>query len=333
MVKLLIGTAKASARAFVFKDDKFEPGDEGYCEFYFDDNVLARIGDRFIIRLPTPDVLLGGGVVVDTDCVRHSRSDSVVKKHYGMRDTIDIENLIESDLRKLKRIDADRVLHSSNFSRSSVADAVDGMIEREMLIRHGNSLLMTEFVEKHGQKMIKKVSGFHDNHPARHGMPKAELISKSGLDADVAEAVLRTLVDNDKLSTKQAFVCTPGFAPRLKPEQDRLRSELLAMFKSDPKNPPSRKQVEQKSFAMRDILSFMIDTGELVDLPGGLLLLGEDFDRVRSKIIETIKAKGKIDIIGVRELFGYSRKYGVPILEKLDALGITKRVGDHRELL
>lgn len=333
IVKLLIGTAKASAKAFVFKDDKFEPGDNGYCEFYFDSDVLTRIGDRFIIRLQTPDVLIGGGVVIDTDCVRHSRSDSVVKKHYGMRNTDDIEKLVESDLRKLKRIDADHVLHSSNFSRSSVSAVVDGMIERGMLIRHGNSLLMTEFVEKHGQKMIKKVSGFHESHPARHGMPKAELISKSGLDPDVAEAVLRTLVDNDKLSTKQAFVCTPGFAPKLKPEQDRLRSDLLAMFKSDPKNPPSRKQVEQKSFAMRDVLSFMIDNGELVDLPGGLLLLGEDFDRVKSKIIETIKAKGTIDIIGVRELFGYSRKYGVPILEKLDSLGITKRVGDHRELL
>jgi len=213
-----------------------------------------------------------------------------------------------------------------------VAAAVEAMIESRRLIRHGNSLLMTEFVDKHGQKMIDRVSSFHESHPARHGLPKAELISRSGLDPDVAEAVLRTLIGSGKLSTQQAFVRIPGFSPRLKPEQDRLRSDVLAMFKNDSKNPPSRKQVEQRSFAMRDILNFMIDTGELVDLPGGLLLLGEDFERVKSKIVETIKMKGKIDIIGVRELFGYSRKYGVPILEKLDTLGVTKRVGDHREL-
>jgi selenocysteine-specific elongation factor len=84
---------------------------------------------------------------------------------------------------------------------------------------------------------------------------------------------------------------------------------------------------------MKDILGFMIETGELVDLPGGLLLLGKDFESISGRIIETIKSNGKIDVAGVRELSGFSRKYSVPLLEKLDSMKLTRRVGDHRVLL
>jgi selenocysteine-specific elongation factor len=332
IVKLLIGTAKATAKMFVFRDDSFGPGDEGFCEFHFEQPVLARIGDRFIVRLPTPDVLLGGGVVIDTDCVRHSRSDSKIRKHYETRDVDKLESLVTSDLKNRKRIAIDDLLFTSNYSRRAVSEAVDAMVGSGVLARYGNALYKTDYVQKVSEKLIDKVSQFHENSPARPGIRKAELISRSGYDAEIAEEILSILISDGRLETRKAFVHTPGFAPKLKPDQQRLRDDILAMFKSDPKNPPLKKQVERKSFAMRDILNFMISSGELVDLPGGVLLLGDDFERMQARIVERIKSEGKIDVAGVREMFGYSRKYGVPILEKLDSIGLTKRVGDHRVL-
>ncbi len=332
-VKLLIGTARVAARTFVFKGDSFEPGDQGICEFHFDRNVLARIGDRFIIRLPTPDILIGGGVIIDTDCTKHSRSDSKIVKHYESRNVDELGSLIVSDVTWRRRIRLGNLLKSSNFPRPSIAAAVDGMAADKKLVLHKDAAFMADYAAKVADRLINRVSQYHENHPARRGVPKAELLSKSGYDPEVADDVLSILMADGRLEAHGALVRTPGFAPKLKPDQQRLRDDVLAMFKSDPQNPPSRKQVEQKSFAVRDILSFMIESGELIDLPGGLLLLGDDFDRVRSKIIETIKSKGKIDVGGVRELSGFSRKYSVPILEKLDSIGLTKRVGDHRVLM
>jgi selenocysteine-specific elongation factor len=333
IVKLLIGTAKPTAKMFVFKDDTFEPGEDGYCEFHFEQPVLARIGDRFIVRLQTPDVLLGGGVVIDTDCARHSRSDGKIRKHYETRDVDELESLVVSDLKNRKRIAIDDLLYTSNYSGRAVNEAVDAMVGSGVLARHGNALYMTDYVQRVSEKLIDRVLRFHENSPALPGISKAELVSRSGYDAEIAEEILSMLISEGRLETRNAFVHTPGFASKLKPDQQRLRNDILAMFKSDPKNPPLKKQVERMSFAMPDILNFMVSSGELVDLPGGVLLLGDEFERMQARIVERIKSEGKIDVAGVREMFGYSRKYGVPILEKLDSIGLTKRVGDHRVLL
>jgi len=331
-VKILIGTVKANARAFVFAGDTFDPGSEGVCEFHLDSPILARVGDRFIVRLPTPDVLLGGGVVIDTDYERHPRSDKTARKHYETRHTDSVDGLIESDLRRHKGIRIDKLLESSNFSRKDIESAIEMLIKDGKIVRLGQTVFDAGHLSRASERLMEKVSKFEEKHPARRGIPKSELISVAGQDATVPEAALSLLIEQQQLAASGALVHSPGFAPKLKPEQERLRGDIVAMFTSDEYNPPSRKQLERISFAMRDIVNFMLDGGELVELSGGLLLLGKDFEVIRARIVETIESKGKIDVAGIREQLGFSRKYGVPILEKLDSMGVTRRVGDHRVL-
>ena len=45
-----------------------------------------------------------------------------------------------------------------------------------------------------------------------------------------------------------------------------------------------------------------------------------------------LRAKGKITVAEVRDLFSTSRKYALALMENLDAQGITRRVGDERVL-
>ena len=190
----------------------------------------------------------------------------------------------------------------------------------------------TQQFDTHSLRFVDRVGKFHEQHPARRGIARAELISRSNLDPDVSDAIIGKLIDDGVLSASGALVHLPDHLPKLKPEQESLRGDIIAMFESDPKSPPSRKQAEGKSFAMKDILNFMIDGGELVELPGGLLLQGAEFERLKADMIARIEQNGKIAVSEIREMFGFSRKYGVPILEKLDSMGITKRVGDHRVL-
>ena len=332
-VKLLIGTAKVNARMFVFKDDTFEPGSEGVCEFHFDNEVLARTGDRFIIRLPTPDVLLGGGVVVATDCQKHSRSDKTSRKRYASIDPFDLTELIRSEAIAHKGVRTADLLRSSNFARVYIDEAVSSMKEDGSLVLTNGYVFEAETYKRVAAQITDSIDRFQEKHPSKKGVPKAELIAGASLEPSAFEAVLEKLIADGKLATTLSFVHRPGFAPRLKPEQERLKGDVLAMFSADPKNPPSRKQIETKSFAMKDIVRFMLDSGDIVELSGGLLLLSEDFEKVRSGIVKHIEATGSIAVADVRGLFGYSRKYGVPLLERLDSLGVTKRVGDKRVLV
>ena len=56
----------------------------------------------------------------------------------------------------------------------------------------------------------------------------------------------------------------------------------------------------------------------------------QSFEEIRRSVVKLIDDRGKIDVAGLRDHFGSSRKYCLPILEYLDSAGITRRVGDFR---
>ncbi len=62
------------------------------------------------------------------------------------------------------------------------------------------------------------------------------------------------------------------------------------------------------------------------------MLSREAFEDIRAQVIRYIREHGSIDVAAVRDLLGTSRKYAVPILEYLDQIEVTRRVGDSRVL-
>lgn len=54
-------------------------------------------------------------------------------------------------------------------------------------------------------------------------------------------------------------------------------------------------------------------------------------DAAREKIVEKLKADGKITIAEIRDMFGTSRKSAKPILEYMDSIKVTRKTGAESE--
>ena len=80
------------------------------------------------------------------------------------------------------------------------------------------------------------------------------------------------------------------------------------------------------------MLYFLLQQNQLVELTEGILFKSDEFEKIKNKVIELMQQKGKVTVGEVKEHLATTRKYAVPILEKLDQLEITKRVGDYRVL-
>jgi selenocysteine-specific elongation factor len=63
-----------------------------------------------------------------------------------------------------------------------------------------------------------------------------------------------------------------------------------------------------------------------------VLFLPETYEEIVSRIRAHITSEGSITLAQARDMFGTSRKYAQAILEHLDEIGVTKRVGDERIL-
>ena len=69
-----------------------------------------------------------------------------------------------------------------------------------------------------------------------------------------------------------------------------------------------------------------------VDTERGLLFLPETYEKMVARVRDHIEKEGGITLAQVRDLFQTSRKYAQGLLEHLDEIGVTKRVGDERVL-
>jgi selenocysteine-specific elongation factor len=62
------------------------------------------------------------------------------------------------------------------------------------------------------------------------------------------------------------------------------------------------------------------------------VLLRESFERMQSLVAEFISNNGPATVSELRQALGSSRRIMVPLLERLDRDGVTRRVGDKRML-
>src|SRR6476659_3824733 len=111
------------------------------------------------------------------------------------------------------------------------------------------------------------------------------------------------------------------------PVEKRIREALAGQ----PFDPPSRKAIESDPLA-RQVFRFLIEDGEVTELAPDVVLLRESFERMKSQVVEFISKNGPATVSQLRQALGSSRRVMVPLLERLDREGITRRAGDKRML-
>jgi selenocysteine-specific elongation factor len=81
-----------------------------------------------------------------------------------------------------------------------------------------------------------------------------------------------------------------------------------------------------------EIVGALIEQGRLVKIGNGIVFLRETYDEALVKLVEYLRKHDRLTASEARDILGTTRKYILPLLEHLDALHITKRIGDERVL-
>ena len=82
----------------------------------------------------------------------------------------------------------------------------------------------------------------------------------------------------------------------------------------------------------QQVLRFLLQTGEAVELGEEVVLLTENFNGAVSAIKKFLREHGAATVSDLRQALGTSRRIMVPLLERLEREGITVRQGDKRIL-
>jgi selenocysteine-specific elongation factor len=294
---------------------------------------LALIkGDRFIVRLPSPSLTLGGGVVIDPQPGRRHRrfKPEVIAR---------LETLTRGTPGELllKALEAGGPINSAAlFKRASLSgDEAQTALHELLQAQQARQLKADLYLSASGwaalrSKISGELSAYHSANPLKTGMPREEMKSRLGLDTKTFNLIVEQALQDKVVTAAGSVLHAPDFAVAFNPEQQRAIDMLMDRFEAAPWNTPLPKDAEQ--IAGAEVLSALIDLGRLIKLSEEVLLLAETYrsgvDEIRAYLIE----HKTITVAQVRDLFNTSRKYALALVEYLDAQGITKRLGDERTL-
>ncbi len=105
---------------------------------------------------------------------------------------------------------------------------------------------------------------------------------------------------------------------------------LLAQCARDPYNTPSVKMCVEA--VGQPVYAALLDQGRLLQVSSEVVLLAETYASMVARVREVLEQKGTLTVAEARDMFGTSRKYVLALLEHLDAVGLTQRLGDERRL-
>ena len=122
------------------------------------------------------------------------------------------------------------------------------------------------------------------------------------------------------LERRGAKLYRPGAAASLG-EREAAAAELEARLGLEPV------KIDDAKLAL-----FLEQQGRLVRLGDGMAVSPKAFEQARQALIAECEAQGRITLARFRDLLGIGRRAAQLLLERFDADGVTRRVGDERVL-
>jgi selenocysteine-specific elongation factor len=191
-----------------------------------------------------------------------------------------------------------------------------------------------ERIERRADRILRR---FFDRNRLARGMPKAEAVERilPGRAAELSDVYLPWLERQGVLATTADQVDLPGRESPLDAHESSLADSVVAAFDAAGLTPPSPPTVCEKIGAKRQIfdgvLRYLVDGGRLLRLKGGLIVSRSAIDRLREELVASDWER--FSVAQFKDRFGLTRKWAIPLLELLDQSRVTRRVGDHRQIL
>lgn len=330
-VLLMLGTAEPAAVAFPLHDD-ITPGTEGLCEFRLKSPIKARLKDRFVLRWPTPQVTIGGGEVLDFGGPRRRQRSAEWTAHLQDRVGGSIAEYRSSELCFHGYRSEGTFLNHGPWNTDEIRAEIASALTNEQVISQSGMLFDSAWLKSSSGRLLEVLQGVHRDQPHLAGLNLAEWGDRANLPAAPMPAIAEWMQATGLIKRTGDSFHVPEHAAVLPANWKNEADVLWGKLSANVLQPPTRDELEATSPNSRAILNYWISIGKAVALGEGVVLTSEAFAQARQKVIDALTGGQSLAAGQLREILGTTRKYAVPILERLDKEGVTRRVGDERVL-
>jgi selenocysteine-specific elongation factor len=340
VVRLLTGTTEAMARLRLLDRRVVRPGETVMAQLNLDRAIATRVSEYFLIRSYSPTYTIGGGRILEVNAKRHRRYDQSVTDRLETVASGDLGGIVRQRLQSAGAhgIFLEQLATELGIGQSEVGQIIDDLASIDVndnlsVSARDYALLLDE--------IVATIEGFHRHQPYKYGIDlgslTGSLASISG--ADVIRHAVKELVEQKILLNLNEVFRIAGHDPfaGLSDVQRKTAVEIEQVFLGSGIEWQSPEVVAGSDQTRRGVLRLLVETGRLVrlktlDRNAEMIIHSTVLEQAKRVIEQNFPAPASFALKDIRDLLGSTRKYIVPLMEHLDATGVTVRSGDLRRL-
>lgn len=330
-VKCHIGTSEVMGRIVFFdRNELKDDGNEILCQIRLEAEVVTKRGDRFILRRPSPQETIGGGWIIDPRGEKYRFGYKTVEELEKKKDGTPKERIIAA-LSDSKSLTFSDLITRTSLDESELHALLN---DKDFLLYDGKEYTLSSLKELIEEEMYDRLKDFHNANPMKVGINKAEFLHmmQQGFPKRLLEYVLEQGITANVFGKREQYVKIGDFNPHVPKSWQKRTESMLEELKSD------RLKVQYLSDYLTkagipsdlagDLKRFLIEQGEIVPLDDQFYWYGDHFRDAVQKLKNGTDSE--FDVGDAKEILDLSRKYMIPFLERLDSLGLTRRVENKR---
>jgi len=311
-----LGTAETEARVVAIRDQDASDLKLRHVRIHLASPIIARGGDRFVLRLPSPARTIGGGRVIDPYAFAERR----IRPKANATTAATLEVLLENagakgvDIAKLPIRTGMTPLQVSGGLKEIIAVTIGS----RSYARKSSDELMTRF-----QSLV--VAGVA-NHPLEPGVSLQATRLAAGKNSELIGWAIDRLIESGMIELSGSLVRPKGWTSKLGDVEQALSVAIMHEICIQPSEPPTLAELEMKFGGKTVALVRKLERdGQLERVSDDRYYSSEEVGRIVAEMRSKLEVGRIYTPAELREVLGVSRKYLIPFLEFCDRKGVTER--------
>lgn len=335
-LRLYHGTREILCRAVPLEVEEIMPGESGLVQLRLEESIVAKKGDKFVVRRYSPMETIGGGIVIDTNPRKHKRFDTNIIEALKIKEKGELSDILEAYLKNNSRNypNIKEIMSYSGESEDNINKSLEKLIGQDKVICINNMYMHINQYNALKEKAESELQEYHKKFRLREGMLKEEVRSKveSKFKTRDFDVLLDLFINDDLIKVNGNFVSLKKFNVVFNEKQTKIKNEIEKILNNAGLN---------NIYAIEDITNNKKEYEEVLEsLIGNTVVRIEDsylmslkvYNDAKEKLIKYLEENKEITLGDYRDLVNSSRKNCMIILEDFDRNKITKRVENKRVL-
>lgn len=328
---------ETSGRIYLYNKKEAFPGEKVYIKLILEQAAALTFKQKFVLRRISPLITIGGGEILELDPpprrkIDDSRIVNRLKelKNASMKRVVEL--FIENNQNEPVKIES--LKKKSTLKYKSLKEILNELTAEEKILEliTEKSYIHQSKLKQVENKILKIVSDYHQKYSLKPGIKKEELRSRLDfkLKRKELDFLLQSLYNKELLKEKNNLIAHSSFRIKLSPEMKEIKDKVIKKYKQHLFSPPTRTEIINNYQLEEELFNYLENEGFLIRLSSELYFHINVLAKLKKMLKDYFRENDCIDLAEFRDLIGSSRRYALPLLEKMDQIKVTKRVEDHR---